>query len=293
VAVYDKIYAESLPKFDRGVSLVSWAYNEEELIEGFLFRADAMLSRYVEDYEIVVVDDGSQDRTPEILARLATEMPRLRVLTNEVNRNVGYSSRRAVAAASKEYLFWQTVDWSYDISLLRVFLELLRTHDVVAGVRRAPVQVKLRLFKPFSLFLKLFGIKHLTRRSDTVPKALVSVCNYSLIRLLFGLPLSDYQNVVFYPSRLIQPIISTSEADSSFANPELLYKAFVGGASIAEAPISFIPREAGTAKGTRLKAIKASIKDVFKFWWKWRVLGRVRKTPGGRVTRIDPGQWES
>ncbi len=293
MTVYNKAYADSLPKFDRGVSLVSWAYNEEELIECFLRRADAMLARSVEDYEIVVVDDGSQDHTPAILTRLAAEMPCLRVLTNEVNRNVGYSSRRGVAAASKEYLFWQTVDWSYDISLLRVFLELLRTHDVVAGVRRAPVQVKLRLFKPVALILKLFGIKHLTRRSDTVPKALVSVCNYSLIRLLFGLPLSDYQNVVFYPSQLIQPIIATAEADSSFANPELLYKAFVGGASIVEVPISFIPRAMGTAKGTHLKAIKASIKDVFKFWWKWRVLGQLRKTAGGHVTRIDSGQWES
>ena len=293
MAVYDKTYADSLPKFDRGVSLLSWAYNEEALIESFLRRADAMLSRYVEDYEIVVVDDGSKDRTPKILARLSAELPHLRVLTNEVNRNVGYSSRRAVASASKEFLFWQTVDWSYDITLLRVFLELLKTHDVVAGVRRAPVQVRLGLFKPLALLLKLFGVRHLTRRSDTVPKALVSVINYSLIRFLFGFPLSDYQNVVFYSSCLIQPIVATAEADSSFANPELLYKAFMRGASLVEVPINFIPREAGEAKGTRLKSIRASTKDVFKFWWKWCVLGELKKVPGGRVTRLDPGQWES
>lgn len=289
---YSKQLADSLPKFDRGVSLVSWAYNEEELIEGFLRRADELLSSCVEDYEIVLVDDGSKDRTPEILSRMAAEMPRLRVVTNEVNRNVGYSSRRAVAAASKEFLFWQTVDWSYDITLLRVFLELLKTNDVVTGVRRAPVQVSFYLFKPFSLLLKLFGIKHLTRRSDTVPKALVSVCNYSLIRLLFGLPLSDYQNVVFYPSNMIQPIITTAEADSSFANPELLYKAFMSGAIIAEVPISFIPRKVGKAKGTRLKALRASVRDVFKFWWKWRVLGKIRKAPCGHITRLDPAEWD-
>lgn len=291
VQVYSKAYADSLPRFDRGVSLVSWAYNEEELIEEFLRRADAHMAACVDDYEIVVVDDGSKDRTPEILARLAAEMPRLRVLTNEVNRNVGYSSRRAVAAASKEFMFWQTVDWSYDIGLLRIFLELLKTHDVVAGVRRAPVQVKLGLLKPLAVLLKLFGIKHLTRRSDTVRKALVSVINYSLIRVLFSLKLSDYQNVVFYPSKLIQRIINTAEADSSFANPELLYKSFTQGATIMEVPISFIPRKAGSAKGTRFKAISSSVRDVFKFWWQWRVLGRIDKKPGGRVVRLDPKQW--
>ena len=293
MAVYTKAYAESLPRFDRSVSLVSWAFNEEELIEDFLRRADALMAANVEDYEILVVDDGSKDRTPEILARLAAEMPRLRVLTNEVNRNVGYSSRRAVASASKEYLFWQTVDWSYDISLLRVFLELLKTHDVVAGVRRAPVQVRLGLFKPVAILLQLFGLKHLTRRSDTIRKAMVSVINYSLIRVLFGLKLSDYQNVVFYSSKLIQRILKTAEANSSFANPELLYKAYCLGASIVEVPISFIPRVAGEAKGTRFAAIKASVKDVFRFWWKWRVLGQIEAQPGGRVTRLVPEQWQS
>jgi len=291
VQVYSKTFCDSLPKFDRSVSLVSWAYNEEELIEDFIRRADAILASCVEDYEIVIVDDGSKDRTPLILSQLKTQIQHLRVLTNEVNRNVGFSSRRAIAAASKEYVFWQTVDWSYDIGLLRIFLEMLKTHDVVAGVRRAPVKIQMRLVKPLAFIFKIFRLKHLTRRSDTVFKALVSVINYSLIRLLFGLKLSDYQNVVFYPAPLIQPIIATAEADSSFANPELLFKASMKGASIAEAPINFIPRSAGQAKGTRLKAIKASIRDIFKFWWKWRVLGRIDKAHGGRVARLNPAQW--
>ncbi|KAF0235145.1 MAG: hypothetical protein FD177_304 [Desulfovibrionaceae bacterium] len=289
--VYSQAYCNSLPKFDRSVSLVSWAYNEEEIIENFVRRADALLASCVDDYEIVIVDDGSNDRTPLILSRLMTEIQHLRVLTNEVNRNVGFSSRRAVAAASKDYIFWQTVDWSYDIGLLRIFLEMLKTHDVVAGVRRAPVKIQMRLIKPLVLFFKIFGLKHLTQRSDTVLKALVSVINYSLIRLLFGLQLSDYQNVVFYPAQIIQPLITTAEADSSFANPELLFKAIMKGASIAEAPINFIPRSAGQAKGTRFKAIKASILDIFKFWWKWRVLARIDKAPGGRVARLNPAQW--
>lgn len=289
MSVYTEAYARSLPRFDRGVSLVSWAYNEEELIEGFVRRADALLASCVEDYEIVVVDDGSTDRTPAILARLGAEIPHLRVLTNDTNRNVGYSSRRAIASARKDYLFWQTVDWSYDITLLRVFLDLLETHDVVAGVRRAPVAVKLGLFRPLALVFKLLRREHLTKRSDTVPKALVSVINYSLIRLLFQLPLSDYQNVVFYPTELVHRF--SVEADSSFSNPELLIKAFWSGASIAEVPINFIPRTQGTAKGTRFKAIKASVVDIFKLWFRWRVLNRMDRSRPGSTTRVDPALW--
>lgn len=285
----DNACALQLERFNRSVSLVSWAYNEEELIEAFVRRAHALLEQTVEEFEILVVDDGSKDATPTILAHLAQEFPELRVITNETNRNVGYSSRRAVASATKEYLLWQTVDWSYDISRLREFLELLKTHDVIAGVRRAPVQVKIVLLKPFAIVLKLLGMKHLTRRSDTVAKALVSIINYALIRVLFRLPLSDFQNVIIYPSKLVQSI--DAESNSSFANPELLYKAYWSGASIAEVPINFIPRTAGEAKGTRFKAIKASVTDVFRFWLRWVVLDKMPRTRRGSVTRLDPACW--
>jgi hypothetical protein len=70
----------TLGKFDRGVSLGAWAYNEELLVESFLTRAIDLLDRTVYDWEIVFVDDGSTDRTPEILQNFARLEPRLRVI---------------------------------------------------------------------------------------------------------------------------------------------------------------------------------------------------------------------
>lgn len=180
-----------------------WAYNEEVLIEGYLKRANELLRRTVQDYEIVAVDDGSTDRTPLILKDLGREIPRLRVLTNETNRNVGYSCQRAIMPASKECLMLQTVDWSYDIAMLRVFLELLKTHDVVPGVRRTSVEKADRVHRLVGSTIRLFGIKHITRRSDAILKALVSVVNSLLICVLFPVPLSDLQNVCISPTALI------------------------------------------------------------------------------------------
>ena len=121
-------HCDSLPKFDRSVSLVCWAYNEEDLIGEFLERANALMDKCVEDYEIVVVDDCSTDRTNQIVRDFAKRMPQVRLIRNERNLNVGMSCRRAIAAAGKEYLFWQTVDWSYDINLLRGHLETHPQH---------------------------------------------------------------------------------------------------------------------------------------------------------------------
>jgi len=289
VQKYGKQFCDPLPKFDRSVSLVCWAYNEQELIEGFLWSAVTLLRESVEDFEIVVVDDGSTDRTNEIIRALIPAIPQIRLIHNSVNMNVGPSFLKAVKSASKQYVFWQTVDWSYDISYLRIFLELLKSFDVVAGVRRAPVETANRGAKAFLILLKLFGVKHITKRSDTIPKAIISVINYALIRCLFNFRISDYQNVVFYPRELIQSF--TLESRSSFGNPEFLMKAHWRGASIVEVPISFLPRQAVKAKGTRVKAITASVYDIFRLWVKWIILDRRGFVRKGNIRRLDRGEW--
>lgn len=290
---YTLDWCNAQPKFRPGLSLLCWAYNEDLLIEDYLRRANAMLKQYAEDYEIVVVDDCSTDKTNQIVQELIEEIPQIRLLRNETNRNVGYSSQRAIKSAEKEFLFWQTIDWSYDLTLLRAFLHMLETHDVVAGVRRAPVQVVDRFWfiKPVRGLLLLFGIKHITRRSDTIRKAFVSIINYCLIRILFRVPLSDFQNVVFYSSNLIQSV--EYESNSSFSNPEGLLKTHWKGASIVEVPISFLPRQKGVAKGTRLSAIISSISDVFRLWFRWVVLGKREYSGKGSIRRLIPDEWET
>jgi len=271
-------------KFDRSVSLLCWAYNEEDSIQGYLEKATHLMETTIGDYEIVLIDDGSTDGTYEMAKAFQEKHSRLKIFKNERNLNVGISSQRAIQRASKEFLFWQTVDWCYDISNLRLFLEYLRTYDIVQGVRRKPVDVKVKFFKPFVSILKLFGMKHLTRRSDTLQKAIVSLVNYFLIRLLFKVPLSDFQNVTFYSTKWIQSI--KYEAKSSFANPEGLIKSYWNGMSIKEVPISFIPRSKGKAKGTSLKAIANSVKDILKLWFKWVILGKRGEIRKGKIYRI-------
>jgi glycosyltransferase involved in cell wall biosynthesis len=278
-----------MSKFDRGVSLLCWAYNEEDSIGEYLEKAARLMSETVEDYEIVLIDDGSTDRTYEIARAYQDRCPNLRIVRNEKNMNVGACIVRAIDSASKECLFWQTVDWCYDITDLRLFLEYLKRYDIVQGVRRKPVEVKFRLFKPFAALLKMFRIKQLTRRSDTVSKAMVSVVNYIIIRLLFRVPVSDFQNVTFYPAKWIKTV--TIEARSAFTNPELLIKSYWNGMSIKEVPINFLPRNKGIPKGTSAQAIKKAVKDISGLWLKWVVFGRRNFVSRGKVVRLDPKEW--
>lgn len=265
-------------------SLVAWAYNEEMLIDAFIIKADYFLKNLSNNYEIIVVDDASKDLTYIKLKKLQKKFPKLRVLRNKKNRNVGYCCKKAIKAAQKDIIFWQTVDWCYDISTVSKSLRYLETHDVLAGVRRKPVDATGFPAQVLKGIIRLFHVRHLTRRSDSVWKAIISVVNYSLIRTLFQIPLSDYQNVVFYPKSFIQNI--KVESRSSFANPELLLKAHWSGLAIKEIPVNFIPRAKGIAKGTRFKSILKSICDIFYFWIKWKIVGSFRILTHGRIDRL-------
>ena len=145
-------------KFDRSVSMLCWAYNEEESIQEFLQKAEKLLESAVVDYEIVLIDDGSNDKTYELAKNYQKKNKRLVIFRNKQNRNVGFSCKKAIRKASKDFLFWQTIYWCYDIGNLRQHLDLLKRYDIVQGVRREPVKIKNKLLRSLKVVLMLFGI---------------------------------------------------------------------------------------------------------------------------------------
>lgn len=247
--------------------MLGWGLDEEENLPKYLDQAEQFLRSVSDDFELIVVDDGSTDDTWRVATEAQKTRPWLKLLRNERNCGAAYSAKRAIRAASKDYVFWQTVDWAYDISGMPSVFHLLREFDILQGVR-----VNALTATAFSL------------RSDTSWKGLISHTNYRLVRLLFQLPLNDYQNVTVYPRALLQSF--EFETDSSFMNPELLLKAWWSGASFREVPVPFIKRQHGVAKGTRWTSIVRSVRDIFYWWMVWIVLGRRAKKGTGRVEHV-------
>jgi glycosyltransferase involved in cell wall biosynthesis len=247
------------------LTMLGWALNEEESIGEYVERAEQCLSELTDDYELILIDDCSTDGTWDIAKACQQSRPWLRLYRNERNRGPGYNTKRGIGLARKDYLFWQTVDWAYDIRALMASLGLLAKYEVLQGVRLAPVS-------PTGLF---------AQRSDHFGKAVVSVMNYLLIRFLFRLPLRDYQNVTVYPRPLIQSV--ELETESAFTNPECLLKVWWKGVTIKEVPVPFIKRQKGIAKGTRFAAVLAAVRDVLYWWFRWIVLGNRKDKRRGHV----------
>jgi glycosyltransferase involved in cell wall biosynthesis len=264
------VSADILPGTARvafGLSMLGWALNEEQSVGAYIERAGAFLAALTDDYELILIDDGSTDRTWAIVEELQKTRPWLKAYRNERNRGSGYNAKRAVSLATKDYLFWQTVDWAYDIRHLAKALPKLKDVDVLQGVR--------------SNALTMDGL--IDRRSDTAYKGLVSLVNYWLIRLLFRLPIRDYQNVTVYPRQLIQSV--SLESESSFTNPECLLKTWWRGARFLEVPVPFVKRQTGVGKGTRPRAVLAAIADILYWWNRWQLLGRRTDRRRGSVIR--------
>ena len=257
------------------VSLLGWGLDEEENLPSYVERAEHFLRGVSDDFELILVDDGSADATWAIASALQSTRPWMTTLRNDRNRGSAYSAKRAIEAATKDYLLWQTVDWAYDISALGDAFALLGTYDVLQGVRHASTS--------------WHAIA--TARSDNFFKGLVSFVNYALIRSLFRLPLGDYQNVTVYPTRLVQSF--AFESDSSFMNAELLLKAWWQGASFKEINVPFIKRRYGRSKGTRPMAIVKAISDICYWWFRWVVLGRRPHKGRGRVEALAPAPARS
>ncbi|MBI4877375.1 MAG: glycosyltransferase family 2 protein [Acidobacteria bacterium] len=100
------------------------AYNDAPSLAGLIGKTFETLERLVADFEVIVVNDGSQDNTGEVLEQLRERHgPRLRVVTHEVNRGYGGALRSGFAAATKDLVFYTDGDGQYDVGELPKLLE--------------------------------------------------------------------------------------------------------------------------------------------------------------------------
>ena len=170
------------------------------------------------DKEIIVVDDCSRDRTPEILAALQSEIPTLRVIRHPVNRGKGAAVRTAMEAATGDCLIIQDADLEYDPADIPRLLQ-----PVAEG--QAKVVYGVRSFAGQKLLLRL-GNQFLTW----------------LTNRLYGLQLHDMETCY----KLMKAEVARGldiECNRFDLEPEITAKIARRGYPICEVPISYKPRE--------------------------------------------------
>jgi len=154
------------------ISVVVPAYNEQNWIELTLQSLADYLQKEFKTWEILVVDDGSQDETRVICEQLSSQIPNLTYLRNEPNAGKGYSVRRGMLAATGAIRFFMDADMPFELDILQTMVKELETEqDVVIGARDLPGStligvpfIRFLAGQIFSLLVRLFAIKGI---SDT------------------------------------------------------------------------------------------------------------------------------
>src|SRR6476660_356492 len=107
------------------ISVFFPAYNDAGTISSMVVLADRTLRRLTDDYEVIVVNDGSADHTAQVLSELGAVYPKLRVVNHPVNRGYGSALRSGFASASKDLIFYTDGDAQYDVRELEKLVPLM------------------------------------------------------------------------------------------------------------------------------------------------------------------------
>ena len=219
------------------LSVVLPAFNEEANVERVVRECVAYLTDRMPDYELLLVNDGSRDRTGEVLLRLATEFPQMRPLHHPQNRGYGAALRTGFDAATKRFVFYMDGDGQFDIRDLDLVLRLATDEDhIVTGFR-------------------------IERRDPFVRRLNAKLFGGFLVRVMLGVRVRDL-NCAFklIPRKVLGQI--RLESSGALISAELYGRAMRRGFGIKEVGVRHYPRTAGVQTGAHLSVILRAFYDL-------------------------------
>jgi glycosyltransferase involved in cell wall biosynthesis len=217
------------------------AYNDAPSLPLLLERCYAVLEKHVEDYEVIVVDDGSRDATAAVLEELKARYgASLRVVTHAVNRGYGAALRSGFAAASKDLVFYTDGDGQYDVGELPALLARLG---------------------PYTGFVNGYKLE----RSDPRHRIWIGKVYNRFAAFLFGLQIRDIDcDFRLIRRQLLDQILL--ESTSGTICVELVRKLEMTGWDFAEVGVHHYPRLHGRSQFFRVRSLATTFLQLLRLY---------------------------
>jgi glycosyltransferase involved in cell wall biosynthesis len=234
-----------------GISVFFPAFNDENIIGSMVKAASDLLPTLTDNYEVIVINDGSTDSTENVVAQIARDMPHVRLISHDVNQGYGAALRSGFRNATKDLVFYTDGDGQYDVRELSSLLPFMTADcDVVNGYK--------------------------VKREDPVHRVILGSMYNRLAHLLFRLPTRD----VDCDFRLIKRSALGGidlRSSSGVICVEMIYKLKLAGCIFAETPVHHYPRKFGKSQFFSVRHVGRTIFDLLTLWIELVVL-RLNRT---------------
>lgn len=229
----------------KNISVFFPVFNEEKNIEGTVKKAITTLERLKIAYEIILVNDGSSDKTGQIAETLAQANSKIKVIYHQQNLGYGEALKSGFYNAKYDIIVYNDGDGQFDFAQVIKFFPKLEDADLIIGYRLKRRDSPVRLFFAKGWALALF--------------------------LFFGLRLKDVDcGFKMIKKKVLNQIPRLESTRGGMINAELAIKVKRSGFRIAQVGVDHFPRIAGKPTGANLNVILTSLVDLFKLWWKIR-----------------------
>jgi glycosyltransferase involved in cell wall biosynthesis len=226
-----------------GISVFLPCHNEEGNIERVVAALESELPRIAERHEIIVVDDGSRDRTGEIADRLSAANPRLNVVHHPLNRGYGVAVISGIRACSQPWVVLCDGDGQFEASDIARLAARVPEYDVVVGRRM--------------------------HRADPLMRRVNGKAWTVLMRVLLGIRLGDIDcGLKMFRRDLLEGI--NLQAKGAMISAELMAQLAGRGARICEVDVHHLPRLTGQQSGASLKVIARAFRELFLLYGRLR-----------------------
>jgi glycosyltransferase involved in cell wall biosynthesis len=225
-----------------GLSVFFPAYNDAGTIASLVISAVKVAATLTDDYEVLVINDGSTDDTARILDELARLYPeRVRIIHHQTNRGYGGALRSGFANARKDLVFYTDGDGQYDPSEMAVLWA--RMTDDVDWVNGWKIS-----------------------RSDPLHRIVIGRLYHHYVKTLFGLTVRDVDCDFRLMRRRIFEVV-TLEKNSGVICLEMMKKFQDAGFRVAEQPVHHYHRAHGQSQFFNFRRVLRTLIDVHKLWW--------------------------
>jgi glycosyltransferase involved in cell wall biosynthesis len=224
------------------ITLMYPAWNEEDCVERAVARAMPVLSRLTDDFEILIINDASTDRTQEICEALARQHPEVRLVSHPVNLKLGGALKTGFAQSRKDLVVYSDIDLPFDLDEVARALHLMEylEADMICAFRH-------------------------DRTSEGAKRIVYSYVYNLLIRQLFGVQIKDINFSFKVIHRRVLEAVELQSA-GSFIDAELVVKASRRGFRVFQMGVDYFPRTRGISTLASPQVIAKMVKELVQLY---------------------------